>query len=73
MSNGTMEGTALRLERLIPSPPEVLFAFWTEPAKLLTWWGPDGYEASVHSLDTKRRLPHRRTAAPSCLHLGLGR
>src|SRR5580704_18478421 len=53
MSNGTMEETALRLERLIPAPPEVLFAFWTEPAKLLTWWGPDGYEASVHSLDTE--------------------
>lgn len=53
MSDHQTEETALRLERLIPSPPEVLFAFWTEPAKLLTWWGPDGYEASVHSLDTK--------------------
>jgi len=53
MSNGKMDETALRLERLIPSPPEVLFAFWTEPAKLLTWWGPEGYETSVHSLDTK--------------------
>jgi uncharacterized protein YndB with AHSA1/START domain len=53
MSNGKMDETALRIERLIPSPPEVLFAFWTEPAKLLTWWGPEGYEASVHSLDTK--------------------
>jgi uncharacterized protein YndB with AHSA1/START domain len=53
MSRGKMDETALRLERLIPSPPEVLFAFWTEPAKLLTWWGPEGYEASVHSLDTK--------------------
>jgi uncharacterized protein YndB with AHSA1/START domain len=53
MSNGGSDETTLRLERLIPSPPDVLFAFWTEPAKLLTWWGPEGYEAAVHSLDTK--------------------
>jgi uncharacterized protein YndB with AHSA1/START domain len=53
MSNGGEDETTLRLERLIPSPPDVLFAFWTEPARLLTWWGPEGYEASVHSLDTK--------------------
>ena len=53
MSRDKRDETALRLERLIPSPPDVLFAFWTEPAKLLTWWGPEGYEAAVHSLDTK--------------------
>jgi len=32
--------TTLRLERLIPSPPEMLFALFVEPAQLLRWWAP---------------------------------
>jgi len=43
--------TTLRLERLIPSPPEVLFALFVEPAQLLRWWAPDGYEPSIDALD----------------------
>jgi len=53
MSNAKESETTLRLERLIPTPPEVLFQLWTEPAQLLRWWGPDGYEASVHTLDAR--------------------
>jgi uncharacterized protein YndB with AHSA1/START domain len=47
---GTSE-TTLRLERLIPSSPDALFALWTEPALLVRWWAPDGFEASIQSLD----------------------
>jgi uncharacterized protein YndB with AHSA1/START domain len=53
MSNTQTDETTLRLERLIPSTPETLFALWTEPARLLQWWAPDGYELSVHALDTR--------------------
>jgi uncharacterized protein YndB with AHSA1/START domain len=53
MSDATMNETTLRLERLIPAPPELLFALWTEPAELVRWWAPEGYEASVHALDTR--------------------
>jgi uncharacterized protein YndB with AHSA1/START domain len=53
MSNTKESEATLRLERLIPSPPEVLFALWTEPAQLLRWWGPEGYEPSVHCLDVR--------------------
>ncbi|WP_051382373.1 SRPBCC domain-containing protein [Bradyrhizobium sp. Tv2a-2] len=45
--------TTLRLERLIPMDPAPLFALWTEPAQLVKWWAPDGYEASVDRLDSK--------------------
>jgi uncharacterized protein YndB with AHSA1/START domain len=48
------EETTLRLERLIPSPPDLLFALWIEPAHLLKWWAPDGYEPAVDILDTRR-------------------
>jgi uncharacterized protein YndB with AHSA1/START domain len=45
--------TILRIERLVASPPEALFALWIEPAQLLKWWAPDGCEASVDLLDVK--------------------
>ncbi len=44
ISNAQAEDTTLRLERLIAAPPEVLFALWTEPAQLIRWWAPEGYE-----------------------------
>jgi uncharacterized protein YndB with AHSA1/START domain len=53
MSDAKVSETTLRLERLIPSPPEVLFALWTDPVQLLRWWGPEGYEASIHVLDAR--------------------
>jgi uncharacterized protein YndB with AHSA1/START domain len=51
--------TTLRLERLIPVPPESLFALWVEPAQLVKWWAIDGYEASVHRLDSRSGGPWR--------------
>jgi uncharacterized protein YndB with AHSA1/START domain len=51
MSNET--DMTLRLERLIPMQPDRLFALWTEPAQLAKWWAPEGYEPSVHVLDSR--------------------
>jgi len=53
MTYGDVSETTLRLERLIPAPPEILFALWTEPAQLVKWWAPDGYEAAVHTFDAR--------------------
>jgi uncharacterized protein YndB with AHSA1/START domain len=53
MSDAADSETTLRLERLIAAPPQLLFALWTEPAELVRWWAPDGYEASVDSLETR--------------------
>jgi len=53
MSDPGVDETTLRLERLIASPPEALFALWTEPAQLIRWWAPEGYEPSVDALDTR--------------------
>jgi uncharacterized protein YndB with AHSA1/START domain len=47
------EDGVLRLERLIPSPPESLFALWIEPAELVRWWAPDGCTAEVDVLDVR--------------------
>jgi len=53
MSDAEGDQTTLRLERLIPAPPEILFALWTEPAQLIRWWAPDGYQPSVDALDIR--------------------
>jgi uncharacterized protein YndB with AHSA1/START domain len=53
MSDAEASETILRLERWIPMPPEILFALWTEPAGLIRWWAPDGYEPSIDVLDTR--------------------
>lgn len=45
--------TTLRLERLIAAPPEKLFALFTEPASLVKWWAPDGYEAHIDTIDVR--------------------
>ncbi|MGA7808202.1 SRPBCC family protein [Bradyrhizobium sp.] len=45
--------TTLRLERLIASPPELLFKLFTEPAQLVKWWAPDGTEARIDVLDVR--------------------
>jgi uncharacterized protein YndB with AHSA1/START domain len=52
MSNDDHD-TMLRLERLIPSPPELLFSLWTDPAQLLRWWAPEGYQPEVDALDAR--------------------
>jgi uncharacterized protein YndB with AHSA1/START domain len=48
-----VDETTLGLERLIPSPPELLFELFIEPAQLIKWWAPDGYTADVDSLDVR--------------------
>jgi len=48
-----MNDTSLSLERIIPATPEALFELWTDPAELVRWWAPDGYECLVDALDTR--------------------
>jgi uncharacterized protein YndB with AHSA1/START domain len=47
------DDTTLRLERLIPSPPDLLFALWIEPDQMAKWCAPDGYEGVVDTLDAR--------------------
>jgi uncharacterized protein YndB with AHSA1/START domain len=53
MSEVTADERVLRLERLIPAPPEKIFALWTEPELVAKWWGPDGYELAKYELDVR--------------------
>ncbi len=48
-----MQDEELRIERLIPAPPDKVYALWTDPDLLVKWWGPEGYDIPQHSLDVR--------------------
>jgi uncharacterized protein YndB with AHSA1/START domain len=48
-----LDDRVLRLERLIAAPPESVFALWTEPEKLVQWWGPEGCDVPASALDVR--------------------
>jgi uncharacterized protein YndB with AHSA1/START domain len=52
-SNIESGDTALRIERLIAASPEILFGLWIDPAQLVKWWAPEGYQTLVHALETR--------------------
>jgi len=43
----------LRVERLIPAPPERVFELWTDPKLLARWFGPEGYTVPKHAMDVR--------------------
>lgn len=47
----------LRLEREFPVSPDTLFAWVSDGAKLLQWWGPEGIHVPEHDLDLSRPGP----------------
>jgi uncharacterized protein YndB with AHSA1/START domain len=47
----------LELRRVLPAPPEAVFAAFSEPEELVQWWGPQGF--TIPSVDF-----HPRVGAP---------
>lgn len=47
----------LTLTRTFTHPPETVFAFVTQTANLLQWWGPEGTHVPEHDLDLSRPGP----------------
>lgn len=43
----------LVITRLIGAPPEVVFSAWTDPAKLIQWFGPGHFTIPVCELDVR--------------------
>ena len=44
-------GMQLEVSRRIAASPERLFAAWTTPSQLLSWWGPKGVRCTHADLD----------------------
>ncbi len=47
------EGHVLRMEREFKSPPERVFAAFTDPALFAQWWGPEGMACPVCEIDLR--------------------
>lgn len=46
--------TSVTVTREISATPERIFAAWTDPAKMMRWWGPEG--ANVHHAEADLRI-----------------
>jgi uncharacterized protein YndB with AHSA1/START domain len=47
----------LELERVLPAPPPKVFALFSDPKELATWWGPEGF--TIPSLEFEPRVGDR--------------
>ena len=47
------ERKILRMDRVFQTTPERLFAAWTDPEKLVAWWGPEGMTTPRCELDVQ--------------------
>lgn len=46
-------GPRLHLERVLPQPPDRVFAAFVEPETLAEWWGPVGFTSPSVELDVR--------------------
>ena len=54
----------LELERVLPGPPPVAFAAFTEPERLAKWWGPEGFTVPSVDFDARVGEPYRIEMQP---------
>ena len=45
------EEQALVITRVFDAPRELVFKAWSEPERLMRWWGPKGFTAPVAKID----------------------
>lgn len=48
-----IEKTEILNDRLFDVDPATLFDAFADPAKLVEWWGPDGFINEIHEFDLK--------------------
>ena len=49
----TSPDIALRITRTIQAPREKVFQAWTDPEKLIKWWGPEGCSCHTAEVDLR--------------------
>ena len=47
----TAEEQALVITRVFDAPRELVFKAWSEPERLMRWWGPKGFTTPVAKID----------------------
>ena len=41
------------ISRLIDAPRELVFDAWTDPERVVQWWGPRGFTTTTHKMEVK--------------------
>lgn len=41
----------MRMTRTFRAPIELMWEVWTSPEHIVTWWGPDGFTSTIHTMD----------------------
>ena len=49
----TSSGRELVIERILDAPRELVWKAWTEPERLMRWWGPNGYSCPIAKNDLR--------------------
>lgn len=59
MTDSTISGNAIVIERTFEAPASTIWKMWTEPEHFKNWYGPNGFSVPVAELDVRvggRRL-----------------
>ena len=57
----TDDSLVLRITRHFAAPREQVFRAWTEPARLIRWWGPRGFTVPQWQMDVREGGAWRTT------------
>ncbi|TMB96599.1 MAG: SRPBCC domain-containing protein [Chloroflexi bacterium] len=50
-SKAPASGDVLVIERVFEAPRELVWKAWTEPERMMRWWGPEGFTCPVCEID----------------------
>src|SRR5438128_10473572 len=39
--------------RVFDAPRELVFEAWTDPTRVVQWWGPHGFTTTIHEMDVR--------------------
>jgi uncharacterized protein YndB with AHSA1/START domain len=53
MTEPTEVRDAVRIERMVNAPVDLVWRLWTEPAHFAQWYGPDGATVDVEEMDVR--------------------
>ena len=43
----------ITLTRVFDAPRELVFEAWTDPERVVQWWGPNGFTTTIHEMDVR--------------------
>jgi uncharacterized protein YndB with AHSA1/START domain len=47
----TAGNRVLRISRTFKVPIDLMWQAWTDPARIVNWWGPEGFSSIIHKMD----------------------